>query len=86
MGTTDSNGVYFGGRSERRSEARHRLEKQLELGTKPRKNGVKWSDYKPEELIWTVPEKEDEKPKPIAVKLTEKDRARIAKELSVLIG
>lgn len=85
MGTT-TNGVYFGGRSERRSGARLRLEKQLELGTKPRKTGVKWSEYKPEELVWTVPEKEEEKAKPIAVKLTEKDRARIAKELSVLIG
>ena len=85
MGTT-TNGVYDGGRSQRRSEARQRLEKQLQAGTKPRKNGRKWSDYSPEELVWTVPEKKDEKPKPIAVKLTEKDRKRIARELEVLIG
>lgn len=85
MGTT-TNGVYNGGRSQRRSEARQRLEKQLQAGTKPRKNGVKWSEYGPEELVWTVPEKEDEKAKPIAVKLTELDRKRINKELEVLIG
>lgn len=83
MGTTTT-GVYVGGRSERRSKARQQLEKQLELGTKPRKTGVKWSDYKPEELIWTVPEKPDEKPKPIAVKLTESDKKRINKELEAL--
>lgn len=63
---------------ERRKTALATLEAQLARGTKPRKNGKSFADYPKEDVLV------DDKEKPYAIKLSEKDRSRIQKEIEKL--
>lgn len=60
---------------ERRKVAMATLEAQLKRGTKPRKNGKMFSEYPTEDVLLS------EDGKPYAIRLSEKDRTRIQKEI-----
>lgn len=54
------------------------LEAQLRNGTKPRKNGVSYKEYSPDEVL------KNSLGKPYAIKLNQKDIARIKLEIETL--
>lgn len=54
------------------------LEAQLRNGTKPRKNGVSYKEYPPDEVL------KNSLGKPYAIKLNQKDIARIKSEIEKL--
>ena len=64
--------------TERRKTVLATLEEQLKRGDKPRKNGKMFSDYPQEDVLV------DKDKKPYAIKLSEKDRTRISKEIEKL--